>query len=530
LRSLNDKGDRSAGAGPAVKVPYEELVRSTDAGDSWLSFSGSYAGRRHSTLTAIDTANVRDLKLRWVHQFSGGMVYAEASPLVAGGTMFTTLPYGTVVALDAATGTELWRFKQTGDNGGNGIGFPNRGVALLDDKVYVGSPDLHVQALNARTGMPVWDVSIGPAEKHFISSAPLAFKDLVVIGVATRAGGRGFLVALDAATGAERWRFNSIPAPGEPGNDTWGGDSWREGGAPMWMTGAYDPRRDLLFWGVGNPKPDYEPWRRKGDNLYSNSVVALQGTTGKLVWHFQFTPADDKDWDSNQVPVLADGADSSSDRVLWANRNGFFYQLDRATGRYLGSHSFVQQNWTGGIDSTGRPRPSPTRISPLGVTLFPGSTGGTNWWPPTYDPANNLFLVPSLEQGMIYFSTPGSWPQPTGEPFYTAIRALNAATGEMAWERRFPPRTGTPMMGGLVSTAGGVSFAGDGETFCALSTATGEMLWSVDLGGPIVAAPVTYTAGGEQLVTIYAGHDLLTFGLDRREPSVKLSGALPRPR
>jgi len=332
-------------------------------------------------------------------------------------------------------------------------------------------------------------------------------------------GGQGFIAAYDANSGTERWRFTTIPKPGEPGGETWAGNSGREGGAPTWLTGSYDPDLDLLIWGVGNPKPVFDAAARRGDNLYSNSAVALRGSTGALVWHFQFTPADDHDWDANQIPVLADQktAQGTEKRVLWANRNGFYYVLDRVSGKYLTAAPFAHETWTDSLDPQGRPKPlSDSSRHREGFVLYPGSVGATNWWSPSFDPALNLMFVPVLEQGMVYFTSGPSPPAPVGgRAFYTAVRALDAFTGRQLWEYRRAPRQVNNVMGGVLSTTGGIVFGGDQGTFFALDSRTGRPLWSVETDGAIRAAPVTFLAGGEQFVAIAAGRNLLAFALPK---------------
>jgi alcohol dehydrogenase (cytochrome c) len=273
----------------------------------------------------------------------------------------------------------------------------------------------------------------------------------------------------------------------------------------------------LLFWGVGNPKPDYDAGDREGDNLYSNSVIALNGSTGELEWYFQFTPADDKDWDANQMPVLADRAIEGRDRklLLWANRNGFYYVLDRITGEYLTGTPFVEQNWAKGLDSKGRPIVAQVDRGLNGELLYPGNVGGTNWWPPTYDEERGLMIVPTLEQGMVYFPSLASPPRASGRSFYTAVRALDATTGRLVWERRHEPRFTENGTGGLLSTAGGLVFGGDRGTFFALDASDGRRLWSAETGSRINAAPMTYAVNGEQFVAIAAGGVLVAFRLPR---------------
>jgi alcohol dehydrogenase (cytochrome c) len=521
LRSVaveNEKHEVNGSLASAVKVPYSELAAIKEPSGDWLTYSGSYIGTRHSSLTQINSNNVNQLRVSWIHQFDG-QPFIEASPLERNGVMYLSVPPCSVRALDAATGRRIWTWtcKLLTETAGDHTGANTRGVALLNDKVYVSTWDARMFALNAATGDEQWQATV--AENHdiyYISGAPLAFRDLVVTGASTRQIGRGFVAAFDAETGEERWRFIAIPSPGEPGHNTWAGDSWKVGGGPMWMTGSYDAQEDLLYWGVGNPKPDYDIEARRGDNLYTNSVVALRGSTGELEWHFQFSPGDDHDWDSAQVPVLVDhvSAGESEKRMLWANRNGFYYVLDRLTGDFLRGTPFVHQTWNAGLDPTGRPIPLPDEPSSIaGTVVYPSNTGGTSWWPPTYDPERNLMIIPVLERGMIFFPSLLSWPQDTGAPFYTAVRALDATSGERVWEHRRPLRNVDTRIGGLLSVEGGVVFGSDQTTFFALNTDTGEVLWSFETGGKIVAAPVTYTIDGTQQVSIAAGGDLLTFSL-----------------
>ncbi|MGH3420163.1 MAG: PQQ-binding-like beta-propeller repeat protein, partial [Streptosporangiaceae bacterium] len=344
----------------AVDLPYEELARTSNAGNEWLTYSGSYSGDRFSTLTGINTQDVSKLALRWLYPFPGNLWKIECSPLVRDGIMYVTGPSGQVLALDALTGAKLWEhdhpFKVIGR--GEGPLGQNRGVALLGKRVFATTWDSTLTALSAATGQVLWEQHVGPYPGTWVSSAPLAYQDLVVVGVTTPTGqGRGYIAAYDVRTGRLRWRFMTIPGPGQPGHDTWSGDSWRVGGVGPWMTGTYDPASDVLYWGVGGPRPDFDASGRKGDNLYSNSVVALRGGTGKLLWYFQSTPADTHDWDAVQVPLIADRTAGGhvDQRLLWANRNGFYYVLDRATGAFLHGVPFVHENWASGLDARGRP-------------------------------------------------------------------------------------------------------------------------------------------------------------------------------
>ncbi len=418
-------------------------------------------------------------------------------------------------------GGQLWQHEHTYKflGGGEGPLQQNRGVALLDDRVFVGTWDSKLTALSAATCKVLWEADVGKYPGTYVSGAPLVFRDLVVTGVGSPPGfGRNFIVAFDARTGQERWRFSTVPGPGEAGNETWAGDSWRKGGAGTWLTGSYDPDADVLYWGVGNPRPDFDASTRRGDNLYTDSVVALRGTTGRLLWHFQFTPGDTHDWDSNQTPIIADrdGPQGSEKRLLWANRNGFYYVLDRARGTFVRGVPFARQNWTAGLDAHGRPIPLPDQHASLqGISIYPGAKGATNWWSPSYDPQRDLVFVPVLEQGMIFFPSALTLPSTGGRSFYTAVRALDAATGELVWEHRHEPRADDDNTAGLLSTQGGLVFGADLGTVFALDEGSGKPLWSVDTGGTVYAAPVTYSADGEQLLSVITGRNVMTFALPK---------------
>jgi alcohol dehydrogenase (cytochrome c) len=500
-----------------LDVTFDELKAISYPGRDWLTYSGSYSGQRHSALTRIDAANVHQLALRWAQQLEGDLDMVQCSPIVRDGVMFFTLPPGRIMALDARTGRSIWTFDASPAPPrlqylGTSV---NRGVAILGDRLFLGTWDARLMAISARTGKLLWETRVEEKDWHWISGAPLVVHDLVIVGTGFKQG-RGELHAYDVATGKPRWTFHAVAQPGEPDHDTWPGDSWQEGGASTWMTGTYDPESDLLFWGIGNPKPDYDASARKGDNLYTNSVVALEASTGKLVWHFQFTPGDDHDWDSNQVPILADLPGPAGPRklLMLANRNGFYYLLDRMNGHFLKAAPFARQTWTAGIDANGRPIPLPaSEADQKGRMVYPSNLGATNWWPPAFDPQLKLVFVPVFEHGMVFFQSGNSFPTDSKRPFYSAVRALDPETGAIVWEHKQKPRTGIRAVGGLLSTQSGLLFGGDANLFFALAAKTGETLWAVDTGGHIAAAPVSYEAGGEQFVAVAAGRDLLVFGL-----------------
>lgn len=503
----------------AVDAPYQDLEQAAYAGNDWLTYGGSYGGDRFSTLSEINTRNVSALALRWMYPFPGDEWKIECSPLVSGGIMYVTGPAGEVMALDALTGTQLWehdhRFKLIG--GGEGPLGQNRGVALLGKRVFVATWDATLSALSAATGRVLWQRRVGPYPGTWISAAPLAYRDLVVIGVTSPTGmGRGYLAAYDVRTGKLRWRFMTIPGPGEPGHDTWAGDSWTRGGAGPWMTGSYDPRTDVLYWGIGGARPDFEPGKREGDNLYADSLAAIRGSTGQLLWDFQSTPADSHDWDAVQVPMIADRTVAGQDdqRVVWANRNGFYYVIDRVNGAFVHGVPFVRENWALGLDARGRPIRAPMTRNVRGQVVFPSARGGTNWWPPSYDPDLGLTFIPALEQGMTFFPTAETLPS-SELSFYTAVRAVDAYSGKLVWEHRERERTGDSTVSGMLSTRGGLVFAAADGQFFALDAHSGQTLWSVGAGGTTYAAPVTFSIGGQQFVSVVIGRSLLTFALPR---------------
>ena len=538
IRSLGVPSDNIAAVAEAnsklrqIKLSYSELAALQEPGDDWLTYSGAYGSNRHSALTWINSHNVGSLAMRWTHQLVGGHDKIESSPIVRDGVMYFTVPPGRVLAVDAATGHQIWAHDHPYDfkGGGEGPLGQNRGVAFLGDRIFVGTWDSKLTALSAATGQVLWEVTLGDYPGTYVSGAPLAYRDMVVTGVGTPTGfGRAFVAAYDANTGKERWRFYTVPTPGQAGSDTWEGESWKKGGAGTWLTGSYDPQSDTLYWGVGNPRPDFDATTRHGDNLYSDSVVALRGTTGQLLWHFQFTPGDTHDWDSNQTPLIADRdtAAGVEKRLLWANRNGFYYVLDRDTGEFRAGMPFARQNWTAGLDAKGRPLPlAPSHTGFQGVSTYPGAKGATNWWSPSYDPDQDLVFVPVLEEGMIFFPSALTLPSTGGRSFYTAVRALDAATGKLVWEHRSETRSEDDNTGGLLSTRGGVVFGGDHGSFFALDSHTGKVLWQVETGGVIYAAPVTYMVDGEQFVSIFAGRSLMTFALPKADTTVAPQAAV----
>jgi alcohol dehydrogenase (cytochrome c) len=413
----------------------------------------------------------------------------------------------------------------------------NRGLAIVGDTLFMGTIDAHLLAIDAKSGALIWDTTVADAaENYSITMAPMVIRDKVMIGTA---GGdfatRGQIAAFDVETGKELWRFHTIPAPGEPGNETWAGDSWKTGGAAVWNAGAYDPELNLGFWGTGNPQPDWDGRERRGDNLYSDSVVALDVDTGELAWHFQFTPHDELDYDSTQVPVLADIVWRGEPRrvMLWANRNGLMYVLDRVTGKFLFGKPYVEVNWMDGFDANGRPQRVPGMLpSPEGTLIRPHVHGAVNWAPPSFSPRTGLFYVSHWENSGI-MAIEGQFPQPVGinrrqtamgqvnlEPFfnnddeaYGVVRAYDPDTLEPVWEFKMTDIT----WGGVLTTAGDLAFGGGREGYLlGLDARSGELLWRASLGGQISSAPMSYAVNGKQFIAIAAGSALFTFVLPER--------------
>jgi alcohol dehydrogenase (cytochrome c) len=509
----------------SAQVPYQRILRSADQPENWLTYSGDYQSHRYSTLDQITRSNVDRLKVAWMYQIKTHHK-VETSPLVFDGIMYISEPPSDVTAIDLRTGRPIWRYRRSVPAVPVCCGQVNRGVAALDDQLFIGTLDSHLVALDMRTGRVRWDVQVADYKTaNSITLAPLAVKDKVIIGIAgAEYGIRGFLDAYDVKTGKRVWRFWTVPGPGEPGNETWSGDSWKHGGAPTWITGSYDPEMNLLYWGTGNPGPDYAGDIRKGDNLYSDCLIALHADTGQLKWYFQFTPHDVHDIDANEIPVLVDAEFRGKARklVLFGNRNGFYYILDRLTGEFLHAKQFATQTWAKGLDERGRPIPNPATFpSPEGATVYPDDDGAANWYSPSYNPQTGLFYQNVREKGATYYLTEAPYilgrqylgasrRSLSGVEPWGALRALDALSGEMTWEFRLP----TPPWSGILSTAGGLVFSGDMEgNFFALDAGDGKPLWRLQTGGAISAGPITYMNEGKQYVAIAAGSAIVVFCL-----------------
>ena len=556
-RSLQpERGAKPPSPEKSAAKDFDEILHPR-AGD-WPTYHGRLDGNRHSALAQITAANVQRLSLQWIHSVRG--FDNEMTPLVLDGIMYVTAT-NQVSAIDAASGREIWRFsrpRSSGLRGDAAIGF-NRGVAVLGSRVFLVTDNAHLIAVSRINGALLWEVVLpeNTQTPYGGTMAPLVVGDLVIAGVSGGDEGiRGFLAAYRVDTGEQAWRFWTIPAMGQPGSETWKGtvDLEKAGGA-TWLTGTYDGETDTLFWPTGNPYPDTDGSERQGDNLYTNSILALDAKTGTLRWHYQFTPHDLWDWDAQEPPVLVDAVFQGRPRklLLQANRNGFFYVLDRADGKVLLARPFVQKlTWASGIGADGRPVLAPGNTpDEAGVTTCPAIRGATNWMSTSYSPATRLFYVMAVENCFLYRSTmfgggrgagqargaapaaapappPARGAAPAAAPFglpaggfnhggpggggSMALRALDLDTGRIAWE--IPQIGNSNNYAGTLSTAGGVVFYGQASgEFAAVDAKTGAPLWNFETQETWKASPMTYTVKGRQYVAITSGANVLAFAL-----------------
>ena len=508
-------------------VTWDRLVNAADEPHNWLMYSGTFDSQRFSRLNQINTENAATLELKWAHHIPQ-LDRNETTPLVVDGVMFITESPSNLTAVDAATGRPYWRYEHAlPDDLRVCCGRNNRGVAILGETLYMSTLDAHLVGIDARSGSLLWNTEVADYQQGYSkTAAPLIVKDKVVTGIAGGEFGiRGFLDAYDANTGTREWRTYTIPGPDNPDNRSWAGDSWRTGGSPTWITGSYDPELNLVYWGTGNPGPDYNGEVREGDNLYADSVLALDGDTGDMSWYFQFTPHDVHDWDAIQIPVLADIEIDGTPRktMLWANRNAFYYTLDRETGEFLVGKAFARQTWAEGLDENGRPIRRPNMFpSAEGTLVSPTAGGATNWWSPAFSPRTGLLYVNAFDGEAEFFIrdeeyragdryTGGGTDSPLPiDNYASAIRALDPTTGDLQWE--FPIKARS--RAGVLATAGDLVFSGsvDGY-FYALDAVTGEELWHIPLSGRMNANPMTYAVDGQQYVTMPVGNVVCTFGL-----------------
>ena len=498
-------------------------------GRDWPTYHGDLTGNRHTPLSQITPANVKNLRADWIYNIAGAQ-RLEVTPVVVGGVMYVTW-VNQVHALDAGTGKRIWIYSRPRTKGvigdaGSGI---NRGVAVQGDRLFFVTDHAHLIALNRHTGALLWDTEMADYRQNYgATSAPLVAGNIVVSGISGGDEGvRGFLSGFDVATGMRVWQFWTVPARGEPLAETWQGNALEHGCAATWLTGTFDPELDLLYWTTGNPCPDYNGDGRKGDNLYSDSVLALRPATGKLVWYYQYTPHDLHDWDAQQTPMLIDTEFRGARRKLLAqaNRNGFFYVLDRTNGKVLNATPFVEKlTWAKGIGKDGRPILVEGAVpTPEGVRACPSVEGATNWFSTAFHPETRLFYVQALEKCAIYRKEPGQWE--AGKSYYDGttrsvpnergrkiLRALDIQTGKTIWERSQEGPANA--WGGVLSTASGLLFAcEDDEYFTALDARSGKLLWKFPINTVWKASPMTYEMGGRQYVAVAAGANILSFAL-----------------
>ena len=522
-----------------AQVTFERLLKADAEPQNWLTYSGTYLSQRYSKLNQISPANVKNLELQWIFQARSLEKY-EATSIVVDGVLYTVQAPNDIVALDAVTGRVFWTYSYNNVKEARACcGRVNRGLAILGDTLFMGTLDAHVIAVDAKNGKLLWDTDSGgkPGAGYSMTHAPLVIKDKVIMGVAGGEYGiRGYIVALDVKTGKEAWRFETVATPDDPNGKTWQNDAWKTGGGSIWVTGSYDPETNLTFWGVGNPGPDWNGEKRPGDNLYTDSVVALDADTGKLKWHYQFSPHDEFDYDAVQVPVLADVEWQGKPRriMYWANRNGLMYALDRVSGEFLQGKPFVKVNWMNGFDEKGRPmRVTGMVPSKEGTLIYPGNQGGTNWYSPSFSPRTGLFYIPTwADYSSIYVrgdveyvegqTFSGPFPRSSvpfgrsGQNFrkddegYGAIRAMDPKTGDRKWEFKMSDVTD----GGILTTASDLLFSGgrDGYFF-ALDARDGKLLWRTAVGGIVASGPMTYSVNGRQYVTVAAGNSLFCYAL-----------------
>jgi alcohol dehydrogenase (cytochrome c) len=516
------------GHGAPRGEPTFSAIADPKPGD-WLTYNGHLSGNRHSALDRINATNVAQLGARWMFNIPGSR-RLEVTPVVVDGIMYVTMA-NEAYALDAASGMQIWHYSRPLTKGviGDAGTAINRGVAVLGDRVFMVTDHAHLIALNRFTGQLLWDSQMADFRKHYgATSAPLVVNDLVISGTSGGdEGARGFIDAYKASTGERAWRFWTMPAPSEPLSETWVGKAIEHGCVDSWLTGTYDPSTDLIYWPTGNPCPDFNGDERKGDNLYSSSVLALEAKTGKLRWYYQFSPHDLHDWDATETPMLIDAKFRGRQRKLLvqANRNGFFYVLDRVTGEFLQAEPFVKKlTWASGIGPDGRPKLVPGQEpTPQGTRTCPSMGGATNWMSAAFNPTTGLFYVMALEACNIYTKSSVWWepgqsfygggarrvPGETGQKF---LRAIDVQTGKIAWEvLQIGPGSSA---GGVLSTAGGIVFLGDDSgAFAAVHAKDGKPLWHSHTGAAFRASPMTYLAQGKQYVAIAAGSNIIAFAL-----------------
>ena len=511
----------------SIDVGPAELLRKPIAAN-WPSYNGDYTGRRYSALREIHAGNVAQLRAQWVFHASNSS-NLEVTPVVVDGIMFVTAA-NDAFALDAQTGRALWHYSRPVTEGliDDASQHHNRGVGIWRSRIFMETDNAHLLCLDARSGHLLWDVPYTDGNPNYgATSAPLVVKNKVIVGTSGGDDGvRGFVAAYDADTGREVWRFWTIPAPGEFGSSSWPGESYKLGGGTTWMPGTFDPELNTIFWGTSNPAPDFDGGPRPGDDLYTDCLLALDPDTGKLKWHFQFTPHDLFDYDATETPVLVDATFRGQPRnlIVEANRNGFLYVLDRTNGQFLSATRFSEKlNWATGIDDKGRPIRTEVKPSAEGTRVCPGMVGATNWYAPSYNPETSLLYFMTLEScnvlvlkpqafkpGQTYYSTGARHSE--GDHHQKILLAYSLDADKPAW--RYVQAGRGHSAGGTMTTAGGLVFFGDdAESFEAVDAQTGKPIWHFNTGQNIAASPMSYAVNSKQYVTVAAGSDIFSFAL-----------------
>jgi len=497
-------------------------------GANWASYNGDYSGKRFSSLSQIDTSNVRQLQAQWVFH-TNNSDRMEVTPLVVNGVMFVTAGNETY-SLDASTGREIWRHVRPHTDGliDDASRHISRGVALWHSRLFRLTDNAHLLCIDARSGNLLWDIAYADWNKNYgATGAPLVVNDKVIVGTSGGDDGvRGFVAAYQADSGKLLWRFWTIPGPGEFGSSSWPGDLYLHGGGTTWMPGTYDAETNTLFWTTSNPGPDFDGEVRPGDDLYTDCVLALDPDTGKLKWHFQFTPHDLYDFDATETPMLIDAVYAGEPRKLLvqANRNGFMYILDRNNGKFLTAIQFANKiTWAKSIDAQGRPVLTGLKPSPEGTKICPGFAGATNWFAPSYSESTHFVYFIATETCETFFTKPQKFEE--GKTFYSTgvkripeeiaqkiLLAYDLDKQSFAW--RYPQVGRARSSGGTMTTAGGLVFFGDdSQSFEAVDAQTGKPLWHFNTGQDFSASPMTYLVQDKQYVAIAAGSNIFTFAL-----------------
>ncbi|MEY4641230.1 MAG: hypothetical protein RLZZ227_1224 [Pseudomonadota bacterium] len=505
-----------------------ERFREVSAEADWTTYNGGNTGNRFSPLDQINSANVAQLTPQWLYNVTTNN-NLQATPVVADGVMYVTSA-NEVYALDAGTGREIWRYQRARTRGlvGNAAGGTNRGAAIAGERLFMVTDHAHVIALDRHSGALLWDTEMADWRQNYnATGAPLPVGDLVITGTSGGDEGvRGFVAAYEQSTGREVWRWWTTPLPGEPGSETWQGPGIEHPAGSTWMTGAYDPDLDLLYWTVGNPGPDLIGDDRLGDNLYTDSVVALDPQSGELKWHFQFTPHDVWDYDAQEPTALVDATWQGQPRklLIQANRNGFFYVLDRSNGEFLDGWQYTKDiTWATGLDDSGRALRSPGMEPTVeGKRVCPSLSGASNWYSTSFNPVTQLYYVQTDDKCGVFTRVDMDWEAgkgymggsaaPAPEPARRLLRAIDISTGSTTWE--LPQSGKANSWGGVIGTAGNVLFFGDDSgAFTAADATNGEVLWSFAANARWRASPMTYMVDGKQFVAVANGSTIMAFGL-----------------